>query len=141
MVKKGDLGIDYGVMPLEGLFWADDMSAFIEDRRDEWKWTMMIMQPEFVSAAMVAKATDQVARKKNPVALPLVRFETFAEGRCAQIMHIGPFSEEGPNIERVHGFIEAGGRQRRDRHHEIYLSDIRRAAPERWKTVIRQPMT
>lgn len=141
MVKKGDLGIDYGVMPLEGLFWADDMSAFIDGRTNEWKWTMMIMQPDFISTDMVAEATEQVARKKNPVALPLIRFETFTEGRCAQIMHIGPFSEEGPKIERVHAFIREQDCQLRGRHHEIYLSDIRRAAPEKWKTVIRQPMT
>lgn len=141
MVKRSDSGIDYGVMPLEGLFWADDMSAFIEGRKDEWKWTVMIMQPEFISADLVAEATEQLARKKNPAALPLVRFEAFAEGRCAQLMHIGPFSEEGPNIERVHAFIADSGSERRGRHHEIYLSDIRRAAPEKWRTVIRQPMT
>jgi len=139
MVKKGPLDIDYGVMPLEGLWWADDMNAFVSNRRDQWRWTMMIMQPEFISTAMVDEAMATV-RKKKGLSLDGLRLETFAEGRCAQILHLGPFSEEGPTIERVHDFIKAGGRQLRGKHHEIYLSDIRLAAPEKWKTVIRQPL-
>jgi len=140
MVKKGEWGIDYGVMPLEGLWWADDMSAFTSGNKDAWKWTMMIMQPEFITPDMVESARQEVGRKKNPVALPLIRFEAFKEGKAAQIMHIGPFSEEGPTIEKVHAFIENTGSRRRGKHHEIYLSDIRRAAPEKWKTIIRQPL-
>ena len=101
---------------------------------------MMIMQPDFVSASLVHDVTQDVARKKNPAALPLVRFETFHEGRAAQIMHRGPFSEEGPTIARVHAFIEAAGCRLTGKHHEIYLSDIRKAAPAQWKTIVRQPM-
>ena len=141
IIKKSDIGIDYGVLPLEGLWWADDMSLFIKDKKDDWKWTLMIMQPEIVTKEMVQEAIEQVKVKKNPVSLPLVRFESFAEGNVAQIMHIGPFSEEGPTIEKVHSFIEDNGRQLTGKHHEIYLSDIRRAAPEKWKTIIRQPMS
>ncbi|WP_369857681.1 GyrI-like domain-containing protein [Candidatus Thalassolituus haligoni] len=141
MIKKGELGIDYGVLPLEGLWWADDMSSFSVDNKDGWKWTLMIMQPELVTEELVEKAIEQVKTKKNPVSLPLVRFESFEEGKAAQIMHIGPFSEEGPTIEKVHSFIEENKSQRRGKHHEIYLSDIRRAAPEKWKTIIRQPMS
>ena len=141
MVKKGELGIDYGVLPLEGLWWADDMSSFSVEKKEEWKWTLMIMQPEFITQAMVDEAIEQVRAKKNPVSLPRVRFESFEEGKAAQIMHIGPFSEEGPTIEKVHAYIEENGSQRRGKHHEIYLSDIRRAAPDKWKTVIRQPMS
>ena len=141
MVKKGVIGIDYGVLPLEGLWWADDMSSFIMGKKDEWKWTLMIMQPEIVTKKMVQEAIEQVKVKKNPVSLPLVRFESFSEGKSAQIMHIGPFSEEGPTIEKVHSFIEDNGSQLTGKHHEIYLSDIRRSAPEKWKTIIRQPMS
>ncbi|MES9904028.1 MAG: GyrI-like domain-containing protein [Sedimenticola sp.] len=141
MIKKGELGIDYGVLPLEGLWWADDMSSFSVENKDGWKWTLMIMQPDFVTKEMVQEAMEQVKVKKNPVSLPLVRFESFEEGKVAQIMHIGPFSEEGPTVEKVHSFIEENGSQRRGKHHEIYLSDIRRAAPEKWKTIIRQPMS
>jgi len=141
MVKRGGMEIDYGVLPLEGLWCADDMSRFSVENKQNWKWTLMIMQPEFISKEMVAKATEEVRKKKNPVALPSVRFESFAEVKAAQIMHIGPFSEEGPTIEKVHSFIEENGSQRIGKHHEIYLSDIRRAAPEKWKTIIRQPMS
>ena len=141
MVKKGDMGIDYGVLPLEALWWADDMIAFTAGNKDTWKWTVMIMQPEFITREMVEKATKEVGRKKKPVSLPLVRFESYKEDKAAQTMHIGPFSEEGPTIEKVHLFIEENGSQRVGKHHEIYLSDIRRSAPEKWKTIIRQPMS
>ncbi len=141
MIKKSDIGIDYSVLPLEGLWWADDMSSFIKDKKDDWKWTLMIMQPELVKKEMVVKAIEEVRKKKNPVALPLVRFESFSEREVAQIMHIGPFSEEGPTVEKVHTFIENSSKQLSGKHHEIYLSDIRRAAPEKWKTIIRQPMS
>lgn len=97
------------------------------------------MQPEYITEEMVATAKKEVACKKNPPALPLVRFASFQEGRAAQTLHIGPFAEEGPTVDKVHCFIEEQGEQRTGKHHEIYLSDIRRAAPKNWKTVIRQP--
>jgi hypothetical protein len=140
MVKKGALAIDYGVMPLEGLWWADDMTAFSSGDKSDWKWTLMIMQPEFISKKMVDAAIAEVRKKKNPAALDKARFEALSEGNAAQIMHIGPFSEEGPDIERLHRFIESRGHKLAGKHHEIYLSDIRKTAPSKWKTVIRQPM-
>jgi hypothetical protein len=115
------------------------MSAFTNADKSRWKWTMMIMQPDFVPAEVVAKAIAEVRRKKGLAALEALRLEAFAEGRCAQILHVGPFSEEGPTIARVHQFInERSGL--RGKHHEIYLSDIRRADPKKWKTIVRQPM-
>jgi len=141
MIKKSDLGIDYGVLPLEGLWWADDMSSFIKDKKDDWKWTLMIMQPELITNEMVVEAVNQVRVKKNPTSLPLVRFESINEGKVAQIMHIGPFSEEGPTVQKLHSFIKDSGKKIIGKHHEVYLSDIRRAAPEKWKTIIRQPMS
>jgi hypothetical protein len=141
MIKKGDIGIDYAVLPLEGLWWADDMSDFANDNKDNWIWTMMIMQPELVTKSLVQAAIDQVKVKKNLAAIDKVRFEPFHEGKCAQILHVGPFSEEGPTVEKVHAFIDECGGEKTGKHHEIYLTDIRRAAPENWKTVIRQPMT
>jgi len=140
MVKKGALAIDYGVMPLEGLWWADDMSTFGSGDKSKWKWTLMIMQPEFISNGMVDAAIAEVKKKKNPAAVDKVRFEALSEGSAVQIMHIGPFSEEGPDIERLHQFIESRGHKLVGKHHEIYLSDIRKTAPSKWKTVIRQPM-
>lgn len=138
MVKKGSLAVDYGVMPLEGLWWADDMSAFSVEDKSNWKWTMMILQPEFVTREMVEQAIQDVAKKKKPAAISKLRFEAFSEGKAAQIMHIGPFSEEGPTVEKVHAYITENGKLS-GKHHEIYLSDIRKADPGRWKTVIRQP--
>lgn len=140
MVKKGSQAIDYAVMPLEGLWWADDMSTFNVGDKSNWKWTLMIMQPGYVEKAMVDVAIAEVKRKKNPAALPRVRFDAFADARAAQIMHVGPFSEEGPTVARVHNFINELGGKLSGKHHEIYLSDIRRADPKKWKTVIRQPM-
>ncbi len=141
MVKKGDPAFDYGVLPLEGLWWVDDMSQFSVEKKDDWKWTMMIMQPDMVTPRLFYAAFEQVKKKKESVALQKIRFESFSEGKAAQIMHIGPFTEEGPTIEKVHEFIEQQGCEPRGKHHEIYLSDIRRATPEKWKTIIRQPMT
>jgi hypothetical protein len=140
MVKKGPQAVDYGVMPLEGLWWADNMSAFTVEDKSNWKWTLMIMQPSYVEKTMVDVAIVEVKRKKNPVALPKVRFEAFAEAKAAQIMHVGPFSEEGPTVERVHNFINELGGKLSGKHHEIYLSDIRRADPKKWRTIVRQPM-
>jgi hypothetical protein len=140
MVKKGKSPVDYGVLPLEGLWWADDMTSFVEGKKDVWKWTAMIMQPKFVTEQMFHDAVAQVKKKKNLPALPKIRFENFQEGLSAQIMHIGPYSAEAQNIEKIHAFIKQNGFELAGKHHEIYLSDPRKAAPEKMKTVIRQPM-
>lgn len=140
MLKKRGGFPDYSVPPLEGLWWAEDMSVFVQEEKDEWIWTMMIMQPEFVTGEMVEKASDQLQKKKDPVSLPKIRLEFYHEGQAAQTMHIGPYSKEGPTIQRLHDFIEESGHRRRDKHHEIYISDPRKAAPEKMKTVIRQPI-
>ena len=138
-VKRSLLGLDYGVMPLEGLWWADDWSAFTAADKVRWKWTMMILQPDIVPEAFIHRAIDEIISKKKLAAAKNLRLEKFNEGRSAQILHIGPFSEEGPTIAKVHAFIEERSTLR-GKHHEIYLSDIRRAAPQKWRTIIRQPM-
>lgn len=138
-LKKSPAALDYTVMPLEGLWWADDWSAFLTNDRTQWKWTMMIMQPDFLPAEVITASIAAVKKKKDLPALEQLRLEKFHEGRSAQILHIGPFTEEGPTIEKVHAYVDARA-ERTGKHHEIYLSDIRRAAPSRWKTVIRQPM-
>jgi hypothetical protein len=140
MVKKGATPKDYAVMPLEGLWWADDMSKFTTADKSNWKWTVMIMQPPFVTKAVIEKAIEEVKKKKSLPGLAKLRFESFAESRCAQTLHVGPFTQEGPTIERVHAFIADAGRKRAGKHHEIYLSDIRKTDPAKWKTIIRQPM-
>lgn len=138
-LKKGPAAVDYAVMPLEGLWWADDPTAFARNDRRDWRWTMMVMQPEVVSDAQLSEAIEAARRKKALPGLEKLRVAAFTEGKCAQLLHLGPFSEEGPAIQRLHDFITANG-SLRGKHHEIYLSDIRRAAPEKWKTIIRQPM-
>jgi len=139
MMKKSAKGVDYGVMPLEGLWWADDMSAFMTADKSAWKWTMMIMQPSVVPESVLRSAMKAAGEKKELPALAKVRIEEFEEGKCAQVVHIGPFSEEGPAIARLHEFINAQS-ARRGKHHEVYLSDIRKADPAKWKTIVRQPM-
>jgi hypothetical protein len=139
MVKK-EKGVDYAVMPLEGLWWVDDMAKFSANRKDEWKWTAMIMQPKYVSSDDFALAVEQTKKKKNPAALPKVRFESFKEGPAAQIMYVGSFSAEGPTITKIHAFIQNSGHTLSGKHHEIYLNNPAKTAPEKLKTVIRQPM-
>jgi len=131
---------DYVVMPLEGLWWADDMADFIAGNKDKWKWTLMIAQPGFITAELVDEAMQHVEKKKSPPALSRLRFELYEEGRAAQILHIGPYADEGPTIEKIHQFIKDSGYEPRGKHHEIYMGDPRRTAPERLKTVIRQPV-
>ena len=138
-VKKGPGQIDYAVFPLEGLWWADEMSAFTSARRDEWKWTAMIAQPECVTPPLFKGALAEVERKKGISLSAVMRLEPLSEGKAAQIMHIGPFSAEGPTIEKIHSTIHALHGSPTGKHHEIYLSDFRRTAPEKLKTVIRQP--
>jgi hypothetical protein len=139
MVKRGPSGVDYAVMPLEGLWWSDDLSSFANNDRAKWQWTMMIHQPPYADDAMLADAIAAVKRKKGLAAADALRLESFTEGACAQTLHVGPFTAEGPTIRRVHDFIESRA-SLAGKHHEIYLSDIRRADASRWKTIIRQPM-
>ena len=139
---KREAGLDYRVGPLEGLFWADDMADF-GDRKVDWSWAMMIAQPDEVTPQRFATMLEEVKRKKGLVALDRIRLEGFDEGLCAQILHIGPFTAEGPSIEKLHAFIHSQGYSfdgRKQKHHEIYMSDPRRVVPARWKTVIRQPV-
>jgi hypothetical protein len=138
-VKKGALQTDYVVMPLEGLWWADDMAAFTANDRAQWLWTMMIMQPALVPHTVIVQAMADVHRKKPSLPVDRLQLEPLTEGRCAQILHVGPFMQEGPTIARLHAHADARGGLR-GKHHEIYLSDIRRADPAKWKTVLRQPI-
>ncbi len=135
--------VDYGVMPLEGLWWADDMAAFTDSNRGAWKWTYMIMQPEFITKELYEQILSEVKKKKALPAISKIRFETLDEGLAAQVMHIGPFSAEGPTVEKLHTFIKNKGYTfdgLKQKHHEIYLSDIRKIDPVKMKTVIRQPV-
>ncbi len=138
--SKTDMGRDYVVPPLEGLWWAEDMSAFVEGDRDSWLWTAMIMQPDWVTPGMFAAGLAK-AEKKLGESNPTLRFEPFHEGLSVQILHIGPYSAEAPTIARLHQeFLPSKGLVENGHHHEIYLGDPRRTAPEKLKTVLRQPV-
>ena len=138
-VKKGG-GPDYAVAPLEGLWWMDDPKGFDVDKKDQWKWTLMIAQPDFITSSMVEDAVKQVKGKKDSPSLAGIRFDTHDEGAAVQIMHIGPYAEEGPTIAKLHDFSEQNGYELTRKHHEIYLSDPRRCAPEKMKTILRHPV-
>lgn len=136
---------DYVVMPLEGLWWVENMEDFSIEDKSNWKWTAMIRQPDFITKDMLEKALGEVEKKKKLPALSRIKFESLHEGLSAQIMHTGPYSEEGPTIEKLHNFIkekgyEFDGTMPGEKHHEIYLSDVRKTKPEKLKTIIRQPV-
>ena len=142
-LKKTDAERDFKVAPLEGLWWADAVAPSMDELRrdrDAWNWTMMIAVPDEVTMGEVAAAAEAAARKRELPAAELLRLERLEEGLAAQIMHLGPYAEEAPTIERLHDFVAAQGYELRGRHHEIYLGDPRRTAPERLKTVLRHPV-
>ena len=139
-------GKDYVVPPSEGLWWADDMNDYTGGNRDKWKWTMMIMLPDWITKELIEESINITLQKKSEIAKTVkkLRVENYDEGKSAQIMHIGPFSEEGPTVDKVHNFIKNQNGKfdgLKQKHHEIYLSDPRKAKPENMKTVIRQPFS
>lgn len=141
-ISKRELERDYVVPPLEGLWWADDMSAFTSARdKFKWYWTMMIMAPEWIEAEVFENAREQAGAKNPPERLGDVRLETFAEGRCVQTLHVGSYDDEGPVLEQMHQeFIPAHDLQLSGKHHEVYFSDPRKTAPEKLRTLLRQPV-
>jgi len=140
--SKRSLGRDYVVPPLEGLWWAADMSSFTAVRdKSAWDWTMMLMAPEWIDLAMYEGALAAAGAKAPPARLGEVRLAPLAEGCCVQTLHIGSFDDEGPVLERMHDeFIPENGLRMAGIHHEIYLSDPRRTAPEKLRTILRQPV-
>lgn len=140
--SRRELERDYVVPPLEGLWWADDMDSFTNRRdKSQWRWTMMLMAPDWITERMFEAALAAVRAKGAPGLLGGVRLESLAEGRCVQTLHVGPFDDEGPVLERLHReFVSAHGLRLTGKHHEIYLSDPRRTAPEKLRTILRQPV-
>ena len=134
-------GRDYTVMHLEGLWWVDGGVFDLNDPapREMWRWKSMIRQPDFITEGMVEMARPKVREKRGPKA-DEVKLESFHEGLSAQVLHVGPYSEEGPTLQLLHGFMEENGYRPRGDHHEIYLGDPRRAKPENLKTILRHPV-
>ncbi|MEU9559401.1 GyrI-like domain-containing protein [Streptomyces fumanus] len=140
--SKRELGRDYVVMPLEGLWWAEDMAAFTVARdKSRWDWTLMIMTPDWIDQRMFEAAVEQAGAKDRPARLDDVRLESLSEGRCVQTLHIGPYDDEAATLARLHDeFIPGNGLRMAGKHHEIYLSDPRRVAPGKLRTILRQPV-
>ncbi|MEU4314898.1 GyrI-like domain-containing protein [Nocardia sp. NPDC024068] len=140
--SKRELGRDYVVMPLEGLWWADDMDSFTAARdKSRWDWTLMIMVPDWIGDELFNRAVTRIADKGAPARLHDVRLEPLSEGRCAQTLHIGSYDDETAVLERLHRkFIPDNGLRMTGRHHEIYLSDARKVAPGKLRTILRQPV-
>ena len=131
---------DFVVPPLEGLWSAPDPASFKARRKDEWNWTMMIMMPDHVDEE-IFRAASLKARAKLGILSDNIRLEPLEEGLCLQALHIGSYDEEGPLLAALHSEImPAGGYGFAGRHHEIYLSDPRKTAPEKLKTILRQPV-
>ncbi len=141
------------VMPLEALWWVDDpdqaalvravahgRGTMIDTERSSWHWQAMIMQPEPIDALMVAEAVRRTRRKRPSASLDRLRYERWQEGLAVQLLHVGPYADEAPSVVRLHEAIPAAGYRPRGRHHEIYVGDPRRSAPEKLRTILRQPV-
>lgn len=141
-LSKVDLGRDYVVMPLEGLWWSDDMATFTTQRdKSRWSWTMMSLVPDWIEPEHVERAREAVQAKGGSAAVDALRFDELAEGTCVQTLHIGSYDDEAPVLDEMHHrFIPEAGLRMTGRHHEIYLTDPRRSAPERLRTILRQPV-
>ncbi|MGP0225047.1 GyrI-like domain-containing protein [Paenarthrobacter sp. NCHU4564] len=140
--SKKELDRDYGVMPLEGLWWADDMESFTSARdKSRWSWTALNLVPDWIGQDHLERILEVVAAKGEAPSLDALRLEPLEEGLCVQTLHIGPYDAEGPVLESMHnGFIPENSLTMTGKHHEIYLSDARRTAPEKLKTILRQPV-
>lgn len=140
--SKQEVGRDYVVPPLEGLWWADNMSTFTEARdKTRWSWTLMLMVPGWIEDTSFAAAVEQAREKNRRPRVDDVRLEVLSEGRCVQTLHVGSFDDEADVLARMHDeFIPGQGLRMVGKHHEIYLSDFRRIAPEKQRTILRQPV-
>ncbi|WP_425864241.1 GyrI-like domain-containing protein [Arthrobacter sp. TWP1-1] len=139
--SKKSLNQDYVVAPLEGLWWAEDMGDFVSRKKERWDWTMMICQPQWITSERVEESIATVTAKQDLPVSAKLRLEEMEEGLCVQILHVGPYDDEAPTLDRLHNtYMPENDLQFNGKHHEIYLSDPRRTAPEKLKTVLRQPV-
>lgn len=141
-MSKQELGKDYVVPPLEALWTADNMAAYTTARdKSQWDWTLLLMTPDWITSEQFDAARTVVATKKSLTRLSEVRLETLNESKCVQTLHIGSYDDEGPVLDRMHNeFMPANKLQFAGQHHEIYLSDFRKVAPDKLRTILRQPV-
>ena len=139
-VRRGG-GQDFTVMPLQGLWWVPDMADFDVEDKSAWDWTLLVLQPETVTAEVLDRARETASAKAAAAAVRRIRLDSLHEGPAAQVLHTGPYAAEGPTIRGLHEFIAGQGQRPTGKHHEIYLGDPRRTAPQKLRTIIRQPVT
>lgn len=137
--KKSEINKDYTVMPLEALWWVESGKIFSLDKKEDWQWTVMIMQPEWITESMFKATKTVVAKKKLQLPIDKIYFQAFTEGSCVQILHIGSYQDEAPKIQKMHDAILKANQKLCGKHHEIYLNDPRKIAPHKLKTILRQP--
>jgi len=138
--KFAGLG-DYKVCHLEGIYWGGgDEKNFFDLPRDAWEWKLLIRTPDFIGKEDLAEAVRTLKAKGKPPIVAEVRLETLEEGRCVQMLHVGPYADEPASVARMEAFAKEQGLRFRGRHHEIYLSDPRRVPPERLRTILRYPV-
>ncbi|MEM2111383.1 MAG: GyrI-like domain-containing protein [Candidatus Bathyarchaeia archaeon] len=133
-------GKDFAVPKLEGLWWVESDKPALEVPRGEWRWKLLIRMPDFVTSEMVEKAKEEVFKKKSMELIKKINFEKIKEGKCVQILHIGPYSTEPGSLAKMNNLMEEKNLVHNGPHHEIYLSDPRKVTPEKMKTVLRQPV-
>jgi hypothetical protein len=133
-------GYDHVIPPLEGLWWMEDMNEFSRENIARWEWTMMIMQPEWVGPETVERVrTDQIKKKGN-LLLEKVGYQQYSEGLAVQTLYIGAYADEAPVIAEMHSFIKNNAYHTNGKHHEVYLSDVRKTPVEKLQTILRQPI-
>ena len=133
-------GYDHIVPPLEGLWWMEKMEEFNLTNKEQWEWTMMIMQPDWINEEWVEKVRKNAMMKKDNPLIAQVRFESYTEGLSVQFLYTGAYENEAPRIAEMHKYILTNEYQMNGKHHEIYLGDPRKTSPERLKTILRQPI-
>lgn len=137
---KKSQALDYTVMGLEGLWWIPDMREFALARKADWDWTLLMLQPDFITADLLEETKRQAGVKGKASLAAETRLETITEGLSVQILYIGAYADEAPVIAGMHAYIRDQGYIPHGKHHEIYLSDARRVAPEKNRTILRQPV-
>jgi len=139
-LKKAKVGPEYTIMPLEGLWWAKKGPKFEIGTRGDWVWTLMIAQPDHVAQEHVDVAKGKLHKKDPSANVEICRFESFHEGKCVQMLHVGPYATEPETVKVMKAFMDENGLRQRGKHHEIYMSDPRRADPSKLKTILRHPV-
>lgn len=137
-LKKAGIGPEYSVHPLEGLWWLRTGPEFDMGNKEDWVWTLMIVQPDHITEGQFIQAKEKMKSKKPEALVEECRWERFKEGPCAQILHVGSYASEPETMVRLDHFINEKGYRRCGKHHEIYMSDPRRCKPENLKTLLRR---